>query len=105
MKSECLPFEVTVVKRTDSAVGVMVLDLVPFEGGTLPSFEPGAHIDVLTPAGAIRQYSICNNPETSGYRLGILLNPSSRGDRQACTVRSGRVIACTLVLPEISFRY
>jgi vanillate O-demethylase ferredoxin subunit len=91
MKSERLPYEVTVLKRTDSAVGVMVLDLVPIEGGKLPSFEPGAHIDVLTPGGVIRQYSLCNNPETSGYRLGILLNPNSRGGSASMhsTIREG----------------
>jgi ferredoxin-NADP reductase len=54
------------------APGVLSLHLNPVEDGSLPPFEPGAHIDLTLPDGACRKYSLCGNPEdTSYYRLGI----------------------------------
>ncbi|HST83168.1 MAG TPA: PDR/VanB family oxidoreductase [Kineosporiaceae bacterium] len=41
------------------AEGVISLDLVRSDGGPLPSWQPGAHIDVCLPSGLIRQYSLC----------------------------------------------
>ncbi|TAM50012.1 MAG: oxidoreductase [Paraburkholderia sp.] len=36
--------------------------LASCERPLFPSYEPGAHIDVLTPAGVTRQYSLCGDP-------------------------------------------
>ncbi|MBY6708648.1 oxidoreductase [Rhodococcus sp. BP-241] len=61
---------------------IEVLDLVRTDGAELPEFEAGAHVDVLVDAelNLVRQYSLCGpTHDRSRYRLGILLEPASRG--------------------------
>lgn len=54
------------------APDVLSLELATSDGAALPPFEPGAHIDLKLPNGALRQYSLCGDPhDTSHYRLGI----------------------------------
>ena len=73
---------VVVAERTLEADGIISLKLVAADGGPLPSFEAGAHIDVHV-GGLIRQYSLCNDPtERHRYRLGVLLEGESRGGSQ-----------------------
>jgi ferredoxin-NADP reductase len=51
------------VKRMSwEAPGVMALELVSPDGGALPAWEPGAHLDVLMPNAPVRQYSLCGDP-------------------------------------------
>jgi tetrachlorobenzoquinone reductase len=50
------------------------------DGGRLPAYEPGAHIDIHLLNGLIRQFSLLNpdgNPES--YVVGIKLDAASRG--------------------------
>jgi ferredoxin-NADP reductase len=50
------------------------------DGGVLPSFEPGAHIDVHLPNGIVRQYSLIEcEPQPRRYVIGVKLDPQSRG--------------------------
>jgi ferredoxin-NADP reductase len=50
------------------------------DGATLPSYEPGAHIDLHLPNGLVRQYSlIIADPDPAAYTLGIKRDPASRG--------------------------
>lgn len=45
-----------------------------------PHFEAGAHIEVLTPNGFKRQYSLLNGPDERDHLLiGVKLEPTSRG--------------------------
>jgi len=56
------------------------LDLQALAGQNLPPFEAGAHVDVQVNDSCVRQYSLCNDPaDSSIYRLGVLLEPKSRG--------------------------
>lgn len=49
-------------------------------GEELPSWEPGAHIDVLLPNGILRQYSLCSRPkETQEWRVAVLRESQGRG--------------------------
>ncbi|WP_252342193.1 PDR/VanB family oxidoreductase [Rhodococcus sp. 14-2483-1-2] len=49
-------------------------------GESLPSWDPGAHIDVHIPDGSERQYSLCGNPtEPRTYRFAVLREPDGRG--------------------------
>ena len=41
---------------------VLSVTLTPREGITLPSWIPGAHLDVILPSGRQRQYSLCGDP-------------------------------------------
>jgi ferredoxin-NADP reductase len=51
---------------------VLSLQLRAVDGNPLPSFAPGAHIDLTLPDGTVRQYSLCGDPgDTSHYRLGV----------------------------------
>ncbi|WP_344855321.1 PDR/VanB family oxidoreductase [Amycolatopsis ultiminotia] len=52
-------------------------------GAPLPEWNAGAHIDVLTPDGSARQYSLCGDPGTTDhYRIGVLREPHGRGGSQ-----------------------
>ena len=70
---------VQVRRKFQTAAGVAAFELVPLTG-VLPTFQPGAHIDVHLPNGLVRQYSITNGPgESSYYRIGVKLEPDSTG--------------------------
>lgn len=76
--------EVEVLQRKDEACGIISLDLRAIDGSALPAFTPGAHIDVRTSVGIVRQYSLCNDAtEQHRYRLGVLLAEDSRGGSRA----------------------
>lgn len=72
--------DVVVAARLDQAEGIAVFDLARPDGGSLPPFEAGAHIDVHIADGLVRQYSLSNPPgQTDRYRIGVLNDPKSRG--------------------------
>ena len=49
------------------------IELTAADGGPLPAFTAGAHIDVELPNGESRSYSLLNDPgETKLYVLGSL---------------------------------
>jgi ferredoxin-NADP reductase len=65
------------------AEGVVSLVLTNGFGGTLPSWQPGAHIDLILSSDLTRQYSLCGDPsERDRWRVGVLLAPDSRGGSQ-----------------------
>ncbi|WP_406154623.1 PDR/VanB family oxidoreductase [Streptomyces sp. NBC_01023] len=71
--------ELLVRTMTLEADGVLSVGLVHPDGKPLPAWEPGAHLD-LEVGGLTRQYSLCGDPhDLSGYRIGVLDEPSSRG--------------------------
>jgi ferredoxin-NADP reductase/nitrite reductase/ring-hydroxylating ferredoxin subunit len=62
----------------------------------LPTFQPGAHIDVHLPNGLVRQYSITNAPgETGSYIIGVKREVPSRGGSHCLheSIREGDVLA------------
>ena len=62
------------------AQGLVSLELRRANGGRLPDWTPGAHIDIVLPNGLVRQYSLCGNPlDSDRYRIGVLREPESRG--------------------------
>ena len=55
-------------------------ELVSAEGGGLPPFEAGAHIDVFTGNGLRRSYSLANDPEERHrYVIGVLREENGSG--------------------------
>lgn len=73
-----------VAARRSEALDIIGLDLVAADGGALPAFTAGAHIDLHLPGGLIRQYSLCNPPGDAGvYRIAVLRDPATRGGSQA----------------------
>ncbi|TPL14691.1 Rieske 2Fe-2S domain-containing protein [Mesorhizobium sp. B2-4-10] len=86
---------VSVARKWQAADGVAGFELRPIKG-ILPTFQPGAHIDVHMPNGEIRQYSITNGPgETDSFIIGVKLERDSKGGSKCMheTVREGDVLA------------
>jgi ferredoxin-NADP reductase len=62
------------------ADGVISLELSPLNGNTLPSVEPGAHIDLLLGEGLVRSYSLITPLcSPTRYVVAVLLDRASRG--------------------------
>ena len=56
------------------------ITLEPADGSALQPFEPGAHIGVETPSGAMRQYSLVNDGRAPiRYVIALKREPESRG--------------------------
>ncbi len=49
------------------AEGINSYILEPVDGGLMPAFEPGAHVDVQLSPGLARSYSLVNDPAIRGY--------------------------------------
>ena len=87
--------QVKVLRRSQEAEGIDSYELVRADGGPLPPFSAGSHIDVHLPGGLVRQYSLCNDPhDARHYRLGVLRDAASRGGSVAMhdQVREGDVL-------------
>ena len=50
--------DVRVTRVTAEADDIASFELARADGGDLPSFEAGAHLDVHLPGGLVRQYSL-----------------------------------------------
>lgn len=78
---ETIPVRVRTL--TWEAEGVLSVELVRTDGGALPAFEAGAHVDLHLPTAQgtlVRSYSLSNAPgETHRYVLGIGRDRASRG--------------------------
>ncbi|WP_409332942.1 PDR/VanB family oxidoreductase [Trujillonella humicola] len=69
-----------VASRTIGAAGVAVLELRDPDGGELPAWTPGAHIDVRLGGDLVRQYSLCGHPtDRWSWRIAVLREPAGRG--------------------------
>ncbi|CAN7749797.1 PDR/VanB family oxidoreductase [Variovorax sp. LjRoot130] len=75
---------VRVARKTLEAQDICSFELVAADGGALPPFTAGAHIDVRLEGGLVRQYSLCNDSrETQRYQIAVLREPASRGGSRA----------------------
>lgn len=76
--------DVVLADRRAETPGIAVFELQAPEGGALPAFTAGAHVDVHLPNGLVRQYSLCNAPSDGArYLLGVQLAADSRGGSRA----------------------
>lgn len=72
--------KVVVSKRADLTSEVILLELKRADGGELPAWAPGSHIDLNLPNGLIRQYSLCGDPaDRTTYSVGVFREPAGRG--------------------------
>ncbi len=62
-----------------AAERVLAIELEAVDGSPLPSWAPGAHIDVTLSPGLIRQYSLCSRPGDNRWRFGVLEEIAGRG--------------------------
>jgi ferredoxin-NADP reductase len=62
------------------ARGVVLVELRAPDGGALPPFAPGAHLEIELPNGLIRHYSLANDSrEKDRYLIGVGRDLKSRG--------------------------
>jgi len=81
---------VRVARKRVEAEGICSFELVHADGGTLPPFTAGAHVEVHllggpgATGGITRPYSLCNSPgQTQRYRIAVLRESASRGGSAA----------------------
>lgn len=73
---------VTTVVRSmyEANARTKVLELADPDDWDLPSFEPGAHIDVHVRERLVRQYSLCGSPRNrKRYEIAVQLEKNGRG--------------------------
>jgi len=98
--------ELTVTVRAvrDEAADVRSFELVSADGGALPPFTAGAHVDVHVAPGLVRQYSLCNDPrETDRYLIAVKCEPASRGGSKAMHERVRAGDRLTIGAPRNNF--
>ncbi|UUZ58251.1 alcohol dehydrogenase catalytic domain-containing protein [Nocardioides sp. B-3] len=77
-----LRLELAVTERTVVATDRDVVSFRPAspDGARLPTWRPGAHLDVHLPSGRKRQYSLCGDPaERTSYRIAVRRIPDGLG--------------------------
>ena len=84
-----------VTEVRQEADGVRSLRLARRDGGSLPRWTPGAHVDVLVGEGEVRQYSLCSSPLDEDWRIAVLREPQGRGGSRWLhdRIREGDVLA------------
>jgi len=59
---------------------ILGFELVARDGRPLPPFTAGAHVDVHTPSGKVRQYSLCGDPANrDSYLIAVKREKDGRG--------------------------
>lgn len=77
-------FKVRVLNKVLLTSEIAFFELISTDGSTLPTFEAGAHVDVKTPSGKTRQYSLCGNPQqVQRYEIAVLNETTGRGGSQS----------------------
>ncbi|OYN98610.1 ferredoxin-NADP reductase [Propionibacteriaceae bacterium ES.041] len=67
-------------ERRQEADGVVSLVFGRADGGRLPDWAPGAHIDLHLPSGHTRQYSLCGDRwDPTSYRVAVLRETAGGG--------------------------
>ncbi|MCR5976334.1 2Fe-2S iron-sulfur cluster binding domain-containing protein [Gordonia jinghuaiqii] len=73
-----LKLEVTDVREV--ADRIIQISLSDATGRDLPSWEPGAHVELRLPSGLLRQYSLCGDTaDLQTYRIAVLEEQEGRG--------------------------
>jgi vanillate O-demethylase ferredoxin subunit len=73
-----------VIEKVQTAQDVVAFRLEAAGGSQLPGFAAGAHLEIVTPGGMVRNYSLVNAPsERNHYVIGVKREPTSRGGSAA----------------------
>lgn len=73
---------------------VVALTFCAPDGGELPAWQPGSHLDLHLPSGRRRQYSLCGDPQDrSQYRIAVRRIPDGGGgSREMHTLAVGDTV-------------
>ena len=75
-----LELDVVLAAKERVADDVVRLTLRAPDGGALPAWEPGAHLDLVLGPDLVRQYSLCGDPaDRSVLQVAVLREPDGRG--------------------------
>jgi reductive dehalogenase len=91
-------FPLVLARREDMAEGIARFELAAPDGGELPPFEAGAHIDVVIAPEYLRQFSLAGDPDDRRrYVLGVQREPPQAGGRGGSALmhrafREGRTV-------------
>lgn len=72
------------VRRAEPAAsGIQLFELARDDGGPLPVYSPGAHLQIRVPNGAMRRYSLASDPaDLSFYQIAVKReDPGTGGSR------------------------
>lgn len=72
--------QVEITRADVSAKGISVYEFTPVDGGDLPEWHAGAHLDIVVAPEYLRQYSMSGDPaDRSKYQIAVLLEEGGRG--------------------------
>lgn len=94
-----MQLELVVRTRHDESDGVISLLLERQDGGVLPEWRAGAHIDLVLSDDLVRQYSLSSSPSAAHqWRVGVLREPAGRGGSEYIhdIVREGSTVEVSL---------
>ncbi|WP_067680098.1 PDR/VanB family oxidoreductase [Nocardia miyunensis] len=79
MSEDRTPRRMRVIGKESVAAGVVAVTLADADGGEVPEWEPGAHIDLVL-GDITRQYSLCGDPaDRRSLTVAVLHDPNGRG--------------------------
>lgn len=77
-----------VSEKSEIVPGIFRFELRAADGAALPPWQAGAHLRLTTPSGAMRRYSLCNDPaEPDRYVLGVKREADGEGGSISMTDR------------------
>jgi len=69
-----------VARSQPAADGIQLLEFRDPANTDLPAFAPGSHVSIRVPSGAMRNYSLCNDPhERDRYVVAVKRDETGRG--------------------------
>lgn len=72
--------EVIVKKIKDESLSIRKYELINIDNSDFSAYEAGSHIDIKTPSGHIRQYSLCGDPDVKNtISIAVKKDENSRG--------------------------
>jgi vanillate O-demethylase ferredoxin subunit len=67
-------------QRSHEAQDILILELESADQSSLPTYAPGAHIDLNLPDGSRRSYSLCGpDPQCGRYTIAVQKEAAGRG--------------------------
>lgn len=103
-----------VAERVELVPGVVALTLHDPDGRALPSWQAGAHLDLVIPEPApgdteeplVRQFSLCGDPaDTTSYRVAVLREDAGEGGSVAVHEQLHPGVACAIRGPRNHFAF
>lgn len=73
-------FDVVIKNKTLETPHICSFELARKDGGELPAFSAGSHVDVQLPNSLTRQYSLISHAQSQAfYKIAVLKDANSRG--------------------------